>query len=119
MHHRGAVAEGREVAARSPPTAPVGAQRDITDEHGGDAGLPISADSTRLRGRARCRYPRLMADTNQPRSDRVPSPNAERLRQAMGWDELPGLTDEEHEAFVAATAKARDEAQRFYGQSAA
>jgi hypothetical protein len=60
-----------------------------------------------------------MADTNAPRADSAPSPNAERLRRAMGWESLPEMTDEQREAFAAAAERARAEAERFYGQSAA
>ena len=44
-------------------------------------------------------YRRVMADTP---TDRAPSPNAERLRQAMGWEKLPEMTDEQYERWYMA-----------------
>jgi hypothetical protein len=60
-----------------------------------------------------------MTATPPNRADHAPSPNAERLRQAMGWEKLPAMTPEQREAYEAANEKAREEARRFYGQSAA
>jgi hypothetical protein len=42
------------------------------------------------------------------------SPNAERLRQALGWEKLPEMTSEEREAFDEANRRADEEAKRFY-----
>jgi hypothetical protein len=43
------------------------------------------------------------------------SPNAERLREALGWERLPEMTPEQREAYEAANERARAEARRFYG----
>ncbi len=54
-----------------------------------------------------------------PDSDRqTPSPNAERLRQALGWDRLPEMTPNQREAYEAANEQAREDARRFYGTAA-
>ena len=48
-----------------------------------------------------------------------PSPNAERVREALGWDRLPELTAEEREEFDAEQRRADEEARRFYANPAA
>ena len=48
-----------------------------------------------------------------------PSPHAEQLRQAMGWDRLPEMTPEQLAAFDAAEAEADEAARRFYSSRAA
>jgi hypothetical protein len=60
-----------------------------------------------------------MADTDERRADRAPSPNAERLRQAMGWEKLPEMTPEQLARFDEDNRRAEEEAQRFYGKTAA
>jgi len=48
-----------------------------------------------------------------------PSPNAEQLRVAMGWERLPEMTPEERQAFEAAERKVDEQVRRYYGTSAA
>jgi hypothetical protein len=57
--------------------------------------------------------------TQPERPDTTHSPNAERLRQAMGWERLPEMTPEQRERFEAENRRAEDEARRFYGTTAA
>ena len=57
---------------------------------------------------------------SQPTPERTePSPNAERLRVAMGWDRLPEITPEERAEFQAELARRDEEIRRFYGKPAA
>jgi hypothetical protein len=60
-----------------------------------------------------------MTATPPNRADHAPSPNAERLRQAMGWEKLPEMTPEQRVKFDEDNRRAEEEADRFYGQSAA
>lgn len=46
-----------------------------------------------------------------------PSPNAERLRVAMGWDRLPEMTPEELAEFEAKERRIDEELRRFYGKA--
>jgi hypothetical protein len=56
----------------------------------------------------------------QPSPERTePSPNAERLRVAMGWERLPEMTPEQREEFDAELLRRDEEVRRFYGKSAA
>jgi hypothetical protein len=48
---------------------------------------------------------------------RQPSPNAERLRVAMGWDELPRMTPEERAEFEAEQRWVDEEVRRYYGKA--
>ena len=57
----------------------------------------------------------MTAATPQDRAEYLPSPNAERLRVAMGWDKLPEMTPEERAKFDAENEKAQEAARRFYG----
>ncbi len=50
-----------------------------------------------------------------PRTDDQPSPRAEALRQAMGWDKLPTMTPEQREEFDRKNAEAQEQARRIYG----
>ena len=52
-------------------------------------------------------------------TERGHSPTAERLREALGWERLPEMTMQQREAYEAANQRAREEAQRFYGDTAA
>jgi hypothetical protein len=61
----------------------------------------------------------MTADTSAGRVERGHSPNAERLREAMGWDRLPEMTPEQRAAYEAANERADEEARRFYGHHAA
>ena len=45
-----------------------------------------------------------------------PSPNAERLRIALGWDRLPEMTAEQREAFDAELRRRDAALRRFYGE---
>ena len=55
---------------------------------------------------------------SQPTPERtVPSPNAERLRIAMGWDQLPDMSPEQRAAFEAEERRIDDEVRRYYGTS--
>jgi hypothetical protein len=45
------------------------------------------------------------------------SPNAERLREALGWDRLPEMTPEQREAFDEANRRADEEARHFHGNA--
>ena len=60
-----------------------------------------------------------MTTTPPERTGRSHSDAAERLREALGWDRLPEMTPEQREAYDAANQRARDEARRFYGDTAA
>jgi hypothetical protein len=53
--------------------------------------------------------------TSSPPERTSHSPNAERLRAALGWDRLPEMTSEQREAYDAANERARADARRFYG----
>lgn len=44
-----------------------------------------------------------------------PSPHAEQLRQAMGWDKLPTMTAEQRAEYERKNAEAQAAARRFYG----
>jgi hypothetical protein len=48
-----------------------------------------------------------------------PSTNAERLRQAMGWDRLPEMSQEQREKFDAEQRRFDEEIRRFYADPAA
>jgi hypothetical protein len=55
---------------------------------------------------------------SQPTPERTqPSPNAERLRIAMGWDRLPEMSPEERAAFEAEERRIDEEVRRYYGKS--
>jgi hypothetical protein len=57
---------------------------------------------------------------SQPSPERTePSPNAERLRVAMGWERLPEMTTEQREEFDAELRRRDEEVRRFYGKPAA
>lgn len=56
---------------------------------------------------------------DQRPTDDQPSPHAEELRRAMGWDRLPRLTDEQRAEFDRAEREADEAARRYYGTSAA
>jgi hypothetical protein len=57
---------------------------------------------------------------SQPSLERTePSPNAERLRVAMGWERLPEMTDEQRAEFDAELRRRDEEVRRFYGKPAA
>jgi hypothetical protein len=57
---------------------------------------------------------------SQPSPERTqPSPNAERLRVAMGWEQLPEMTPEQRQAFEAEERQADEQVRRYYGTSAA
>lgn len=58
-----------------------------------------------------------MQDT--PRTDDTPSPRAEALRVAMGWDKLPTISPERRAEIDRANAEAQAEARRIYGTDAA
>jgi hypothetical protein len=45
------------------------------------------------------------------------SPNAERLRVAMGWDRLPEMSPDEREKFEADQRQLDEEVRRYYGKS--
>lgn len=45
------------------------------------------------------------------------SPNAERLRVALGWDRLPEMTPVEREAFEAEQRELDEEVRRYYGKT--
>ena len=53
------------------------------------------------------------------RTEHGHSPAAERLKEALGWDHFPEMTPEQREAFDAAKERVREEARRFYGDTAA
>jgi hypothetical protein len=56
----------------------------------------------------------------QPSSERTePSPNAERLRVAMGWERLPEMTSAERQAFEAEEQQVDEQIRRYYGIDAA
>jgi hypothetical protein len=57
--------------------------------------------------------------TQSPSERTQPSPNAERLRVALGWDRLPEMTPEEQAEFDAELARRDEEIRRFYGKPAA
>lgn len=59
-----------------------------------------------------------MTETSRSTADQ-PSPHAEQLRQAMGWDRLPEITPEMRAQFDAENERAREAARRFYGTDAA
>jgi hypothetical protein len=48
-----------------------------------------------------------------------PTSNAERLRQAMGWERLPEMSPEERTRFDAEQQRFDDEIRRFYADPAA
>lgn len=48
-----------------------------------------------------------------------PSPNAERLRIAMGWDRLPEMSPEQAAEFDAELARHDEEIRRYYGKPTA
>ena len=57
---------------------------------------------------------------SQPSPERTePSPNAERLRIAMGWDRLPEMSAERAAEFEAELARHDEEVRRYYGKPAA
>jgi hypothetical protein len=57
---------------------------------------------------------------SQPSHERIePSPNAERLRIAMGWDRLPEMSPERAAEFEAELARHDEEVRRYYGKPAA
>lgn len=56
---------------------------------------------------------------DQTPTDEQPSPHAEELRQAMGWDRLPVITPERRAEIERANAEAQAEARRIYGTPAA
>ena len=57
---------------------------------------------------------------SQPSPERTePSPNAERLRVALGWDRLPEISPEKDAEFRAKLAEQDEEIRRYYGTSAA
>jgi hypothetical protein len=57
--------------------------------------------------------------TQSPSERTQPSPNAERLRVAMGWDRLPEMSPEDAAEFRAELARHDEEIRRFYGKPAA
>ncbi len=59
-----------------------------------------------------------MHDAPQSAHDQ-PSPHAEELRVAMGWERLPTITPERHAEIERANAAAQAEARRIYGTPAA
>ncbi len=61
----------------------------------------------------------MTAPTPSDRAEHGHSPNAERLREALGWDRLPEMTPEQQQAFDEETRRANEAARRFYGLDAA
>jgi hypothetical protein len=57
---------------------------------------------------------------SQATPDRTqPSPNAERLREALGWERLPEMSPERQAEFDARQKQFDEEIRRFYGDTAA
>lgn len=55
-----------------------------------------------------------MDETSRSTADQ-PSPRAEALRRAMGWERLPTMTAEQRAEYERKNAEAQEAARRYYG----
>jgi hypothetical protein len=56
--------------------------------------------------------------SSAPRNQAAPSPNAERLREALGWERLPAITPERQAEIDTKFTEADEEARRFHDRAA-